>query len=401
MIKAHKIRLNPTAEQHSYFMKAAGTARYAYNWAVAQWREADGKKPTAQALKKRFNAQKPDWAYEVTKCAAEGAFTDFGTALTNFYEHRAEAPTFKKRSKGHFKFKLNNDKFDVSGSWVKVPKLGLVNLAEKRRYKGKILGATVSREAAWWYMSITVELPDCQPTPKSGECGVDVGLLRLATLSDGTGFENLRPLRHMLHWLARLQQLLACAQIGSHNREKLKAKIARLHKRIRDVRNDILQKMTTWITAHYGFVAVEDLHVKGLTQNHCLALSLADAALGRLLDLLETKVVSTNGQLVKVDRFFPSSKTCTNCAHIREELTLSDRVFVCPNCGFTADRDHNAAMNILKEGLRLAACRLDQSDQPPSDSGYDRRKSPPQTGYNLDTCDDLSSSSDHFCWSER
>jgi putative transposase len=367
MIKAHKIRLNPTAEQQTYFMKAAGIARYAYNWAVAQWRGAEGKKPTALELKKQFNAQKPEWTYEVTKCAAEGAFTDFGTALTNFREKRADAPTFKKRSKGHFKFKLNNDKFDVSGNWVKIPKLGLVNMAEKLRYKGKILGATVSREAAWWYISITVELPDCQAAPKSADCGVDVGVLRLATLSDGTGFENLRPLRHMLHKLARLQQPLAHTQLGSHNREKVKAKISRLHKRIRDVRNDILHKLTTWIADHYGFVAVEDLNVKGLTQNHCLALSLADAALGRLLDLLETKILSANGQLVKVDRFFPSSKTCANCGHKREDLTLSDRVFICPNCGIVVDRDHNAAMNILKEGLRLASL------QPSSGSGYDGR----------------------------
>lgn len=395
MIKAHKIRLNPTAEQHTYFMKAAGTARYAYNWAVARWQEADGKKPTALELKKQFNAQKPDWAYEVTKCAAEGAFTNFGTALTNFYEKRAETPSFKKRSKGYFKFKLNNDKFDVSGYWVKIPKLGLVNMAEKLRYEGKIVGATVSREAGWWSISIAVEMPDKKTLPTPGECGVDVGLLRLATLSDGTTFENLRPLRHMLHKLARLQQLFARTQMGSRNRERLKTKIARLHKRIGDVRRDILHKMTTWIAERYGFVAIEDLHVKGLTQNHCLALSLADAALGRLLDLLETKVISANGQLVKVDRFFPSSKTCANCQHKRDDLTLADRLFVCPNCGLVTDRDHNAAMNILNEGLRLASLRL------PSGSGYDGRKTPPQTGYNLDTRSDLSSTSDHFCRSER
>jgi putative transposase len=376
MIRAHKIRLNLTPEQHTYFMKAAGTARYAYNWAVAQWRAVAEKKPGALALKKQFNAVKPDWAYEVTKCAAEGAFTDFGTALTKFYEGRAGEPQFKKRSRGEFKFKLNNDKFDVSGWWIKVPKLGLVNLAEKLRYRGKILGATISREACWWYVSITAEVPDKKCVPKAGQCGVDVGLLRLATLSDGTVFENVRPLRHLLDKLARLQRVFARQQIGSHNREKMKAKIARLHKRIRDIRNDILHKLTRWIADHYGFVAVEDLHVKGLTQNHCLALSLADAALGRLLDLLETKVVSANGQLVKVDRFFPSSKTCANCDHKRADLTLAERVFVCLHCGFTADRDHNAAMNILKEGLRLAQTAA-------AGSGYDG-VSPPQTGYTLD-----------------
>src|SRR5258708_7693632 len=124
MIKAHKIRLNPSPEQYTYLMKAAGTARYAYNWAVTEWRAIAGKKPTALALKKRFNAEKPDWAYEVTKCAAEGAFTDFGKALTNFYAGRGGEPQFKKRSKGHFKFNLNNDKIELSGNWVNIPKLG-------------------------------------------------------------------------------------------------------------------------------------------------------------------------------------------------------------------------------------------------------------------------------------
>src|SRR5271165_1549216 len=185
MIRAHKIRLNPNAEQWAYFMKAAGTARFAYNWAVAHWREAEGTKPSALELKKQFNAEKPDWAYEVTKCAPEGAFTDFGTALNNFYAGRAEAPVFKKRSKGNFKFKVNNDKFDVLGHWVKIPKLGLVNLAEKLRFSGKILGAAISREADWWYISITVEMPDVQGCALPGQCGIDAGLLRLATLSDG------------------------------------------------------------------------------------------------------------------------------------------------------------------------------------------------------------------------
>src|SRR5689334_402797 len=106
MIKAHKIRLNPTLEQHTYFMKAAGTARYAYNWAVAAWREAEGQKPMALELKKQFNAIKPAWTYEVTKCAAEGAFTDFAAALRNFHAGRAETPSFKKRSRGCFSFKI-------------------------------------------------------------------------------------------------------------------------------------------------------------------------------------------------------------------------------------------------------------------------------------------------------
>jgi putative transposase len=377
MIKAHKLRLNPTPEQSNYFMKAAGTARYAYNWAVALWRESEGNKPTALQLKKRFNAEKPDWAYDVTKCAAEGAFTDFGKALTNYYVGRADAPTFKKRSKGHFKFKLNNDKFNVVGHWINIPKLGLVNMAEKLRLQGKILGAVVSREAKWWYVSITVEIPDVYGCARPEQAGIDVGLLHLATLSDGIAVDAVRPLRNLLARIKRLQQLLETKQPGSKNREKLKAKISRLHKRVRDIRHDLLHKLSNWIAQHYGFVAAENLNVAGMLQNHKLALSLSDAALGRLLDLLERKVPEFHGDFVQVDRFFASSKTCAACAHKRADLSLSDRTFVCPACGFSLDRDWNAALNILHEGLRVAS-----NPRRPVVATTDVNS--PSTGYNLD-----------------
>src|SRR5262245_4239276 len=185
MIQGHRIRLHPTAAQQQYFMKAAGTARYAYNWGVAQWRAAQGEKPSAMELKKRFNAGKPAWAYEVTKCAPEGAFFDLRDALKNFYEGRANAPQFKSRKRGYFSFYLANDKFNVSGHWLKVPKLGLVNMAEKLRFRGKILGATVSKEADWWYVAITVQTPEAEQPPKRKEkaCGMDVGINHLGTLS--------------------------------------------------------------------------------------------------------------------------------------------------------------------------------------------------------------------------
>jgi putative transposase len=373
MIRAHKIRLNPTPEQYTYLMKAAGTARYAYNQAVAWWQGAEGKKPTALGLKKKFNAEKPAWAYEVTKCAAEGAFTDLGKALTNFYEGRAGPPQFKSRKRGHFRFKINNDKFDVSGHWIKIPKLGLVNMAEKLRWDGKILGAVITRQGKWWYTSITVEVSDTYGCALSGEWGVDVGLLRLATLSDGTTYDRAQPLRKTLPRLARLQQVLARKEKGSKNYEKTKNKIRVVHKQVRDIRDDLLHKLTTEIARHYGLVAIEDLHVKGMVKNHHLALSLSDAALGRLLNFLERKVQTHLGIVVKVDRFFASSKTCSNpdCGWRADDQTLADRVFTCQQCGLTLDRDINAALNICREGLRIAfETGLRQLDSP-SGSGYD------------------------------
>lgn len=163
MIRAHQIRLNPTPEQETYFYKAAGTARFAYNWAVDQWDKVEGKKPGANALKKAFNAIKREqfeWVYDVTKCAAEQAFADFGVALTKYYQDKGGKPQFKSRNRGHFSFYLANDKFDVSGHWIKVPKLGLVNMAEKLRFHGKIMSARIKKQGNHWYASITVEMPD-------------------------------------------------------------------------------------------------------------------------------------------------------------------------------------------------------------------------------------------------
>lgn len=371
MLKAHKIRLNPNKAQVTYFYKASGIARYAYNWAVAKWREAVDKKPTAMQLKKQFNAEKPAWAYEVTKCAAEGAFFDFATALKRHSTEGAGEPHFKSRNRGHFSFYLANDKFDIRGSWLKVPKLGLVNLSEKLRFNGKIMGATISREADWWYVSITLEIADQKENQRpSGKCGMDVGILRLATLSDGTTFENARPLKKNQSRLARLQQIFAKKQKGSKNWLKLKSKIGRLHKQVRDIRNDVLHKLTTTVARQYELVAVEDLNVAGLLKNHKLAQALSDAALGKLKLLLTSKVQAIGGVVIEVDRFFASSKICSRCKHKRAELSLSERIFSCETCGLSLDRDLNAALNILEEGLRIAV------DNPPSGSGYDGCKKP-------------------------
>jgi putative transposase len=202
MIKAHKIRLNPTPEQANYFARAAGTARFTFNWARAEWQkqyEAGGK-PSALALRTQFNAIKKEqfpWVYEVTKCAVEGAFMDVAAAFKNFFEGRKAGrktgyPTFKSKRHSRPSFYLANDKFTVGDHWIEVPKLGRVNMAESLRFSGKIMSARISKTASWWFVSITVEVPDEIPLNDSPPVGVDVGLNRLATLSDGRQYENVR-----------------------------------------------------------------------------------------------------------------------------------------------------------------------------------------------------------------
>ena len=365
MIKAHKIRLNPTPEQANYFARAAGTARFTFNWAVAEWKRQyeAGEKPSALKLRTQFHALRREqlpWTYNVTKCAIEGAFMDVAAAFKNYFEGRRAGrktgyPKFKSKKRSRQSFYLANDKFAVGDHWIDVPKLGRVNMAESLRFSGKILSARISKTASWWFVSITVELPDEMPLNDHPPVGVDVGLNRLATLSDGRQYENQRPLVHQLKKLRRLNKQLARRCIGGKNWLKTKDKLGRLHYEIACIRLDWLHKLTTEIATTSGIVAVEDLHVKGLIRNRCLSRSFSDAAVGKLLDLLESKVPCLGGMLLKVDRFFPSSQLCHCCGARKEDLTLADRMFVCPDpdCGYSGDRDENAASNIILEALRV------------------------------------------------
>jgi putative transposase len=370
MIKAHKIRLHPTPEQANYFARAAGTARFTFNWAVAQWQQQyeAGGKPSALALRTHFNAIKKaqfPWVYEVTKCAVEGAFMDVAVAFKNFFEGRKAGrkigyPKFKSKKRSRPSFYLANDKFSVGDHWIDVPKLGRVNMAEKLRFSGKILSARVTKTAAWWFVSMAVEMPDDIPLNDHPPVGVDVGLNRLATLSDGRQYENQRPLVHQLKKLRRLNKALARRRIGGKNWLKTKNTLGRAHYEIASIRLDWLHKLTTEIATTSGIVAVEDLHVKGLIRNRCLSRAFSDAAVGKLLDLLESKVAAQGSMLLKVDRFFPSSQLCHCCGARKTDLQLLDRVFMCPDpdCGYTGDRDENASRNIVLEALRLFGLNL-------------------------------------------
>jgi Helix-turn-helix domain len=219
MIKAHKIRLHPTTEQATYFAKAAGTARYAFNRALAEWKRQSeaGEKPSALQLRTQFHALRKEqlpWTYDVTKCAIEGAFMDVAAAFNNFFEGRRAGrktgyPQFKSKKRSRQSFYLANDKFRVGDHWIDVPKLGRVNMAESLRFQGKILSARISKNASWWFVSITVHMPDEVVSNQKSPVGVDVGLNRLATLSDGRRYENQRPLGQQLKKLRRLNKELA------------------------------------------------------------------------------------------------------------------------------------------------------------------------------------------------
>src|SRR3984893_6883556 len=315
MIKAHKIRLNPTPEQAVYFAKAAGTGRFVWNWALAEWNRhyEAGEKPTALKLKKQFNEIRREqfpWTWEVTKNASDQPFLDLGKAFTAFFEGKAHLPRFKSKKRSKPSFYLANDQLELGDHRVWIPKLGWVKMAEKLRFQGKVTGARITRTADWWFVSIQVELPDALPEKKPAAVGIDVGLNRLATLSTGEGVENQTFLKTALKKLRQANKRLHRRKLGSKNREKARRQVARLHYRISCMREDALHKVTTRLADSYGIVGVETLNLKGLFKNRRLARSFSDASLGTLRRLLEAKVVERGGQVIKVDRFFPSSKTC-------------------------------------------------------------------------------------------
>lgn len=361
MIRSHRIRLNPTPEQEAYFRQAAGVRRFVYNWGLEEWQRQHkaGKKPTAHKLKKQFNAIKREhfpWVYDVSKSVPEGAFMDLGTAYRNFFEGCARYPRYKSKKRSRDGFYLANDRITVGEHWITMPHIGKVNMAENLRLAGKIMCVHVTRSAEWWFASITVEIPDPKRDhPHSGPAvGIDLGINRLATLSDGSALENQKPLRSHLRKIKRLHRSLSRKQPGSANWHKVRRKLARLYYRVACIRDDTLQKFTTHLAQNYAFITIEDLNIRGMVKNRRLALSLSDAALGRFEKLLKEKAEASGSVVVQVGRFYPSTRRCHQCGHERD-IALSERTYQCtnPKCRGVFDRDYNASQNILHEGQRL------------------------------------------------
>ena len=241
---------------------------------------------------------------------------------------------------------------------LKLPRIGRVHCMEnvhKRVNGARLVRITVSRRAGRWYASLTVERESATasaPTssPKRGAVGVDLGVKNIATLSDGFVIPNPRALGTRLKALRKAQQALSRKVKGSARREKAKERVARLHARVADVRADAINKATTLIARNYSTVCIEDLHVAGMVKNRHLARSVSDAALGEFRRQLEYKTARSGAVLRVVDRWFPSSKTCSNCGVVKAKLSLSERVFDCDACGLSIDRDLNAAINICVAG---------------------------------------------------
>lgn len=371
MILAHKIALDPNVEQAVYFARACGTARFAWNWALSEWQRQykEGGKPSEAALRKQLNTAKREqfpWMLEVTKVAPQQAIKNLGAAFKRFFEGKAKYPRFKKKGI-HDSFRAENGPgtFAFDEKRIKLPVVGWVKMREILRLEGKILSATVSRVADRWFVSVTVEVAHQVPAGENQAVGgVDLGVKALATMSDGGAVEGPKALRSNLKKLRRLSRSLSRKVKGSANRRKAKAKIARLHARISNIRKDGLHKLTTELVNRFAVIGIEDLNVKGMMANGKLSRAVADMGFHEFRRQLGYKAAMAGTRIVVADRWSPSSKTCSDCGHVVPTLPLSVRDWVCPACGSVHDRDRNAAINLMNIAASSAvtACGAGSSD---------------------------------------
>ena len=377
-IRGHIIELTPNNTQATYFKKACGVARFAYNWALGQWEkqyeqdkqyrndclakgiqidETKLHKPSQGKLRKQLNSikrQQFPFMLEVTKCSPQLAIMQLGDAFKRFFKGESKYPQFRKKGVND-RFSLSNDQFRIDGKHIKIPNLGWVKMRENLRFDGKILSAKVFTKGGKWFVSVAVELSKTtKPLPKTNKSvGIDLGITDLATLSDGTKIQAPKPLKNKLKKLQRLSKSLSRKQKGSNNREKAKTKLSRLHDKISNIRKDFLHKLTTDLVKKFDVICLENLNIKGMVQNRKLSRAISDLGFYEFKRQLIYKANQWGKAIKSVDRFYPSSKTCHHCQHKVDDLPLSVRYWQCPSCNTMHDRDVNASINILNKADKV------------------------------------------------
>jgi putative transposase len=379
--RGYKTELDMNNAQVTACLKHAGAARWAYNWGLSRYQEeyaAGRKPPNAISLHKELNVLKKTsypWFYEVSKCAPQEALRDLEKAFKRFFEnckkkkagaHRGKvgSPRFKSKKRGIGSFRLTGA-IHIFENAIQLPRLGRLRLKEKNYLPTSgvsILNATVSERAGRWYVSVQVEEEQAEPRLALGHTvGIDLGIKALATLSDGRTIANPEALRSNLKKLKRCSRQHSRKQKSSKNRKKAQQKLAKLHARIAHIRQDALHKATSLIVAKTkhdherpATIVIEDLNVNGMLKNRKLSRAIADVGLFEFRRQLTYKAVDAGSMVNMVSRWYPSSKTCSECGWVDEDQTLSDRTFICEECGIVLDRDLNAAKNLAQTGLNLS-----------------------------------------------
>ena len=357
MFAAHKIELRPTQAQSDYIDQACGSRRHCYNQLLAHFKEDGVKwsKKAAYAYYIESIRTQFDWYAEISSRVTRNAIDDLDNAFKHFFRRvklgqKPGFPTFKKKDQNDSFAMREVNKFDVVGRSLRVEKLKTrIKMRQRIRFSGEVKQVTISKRAGKYFASFMVDTEDVvAPLEQSGSVGVDLGIKELAVLSDGKVIPSSQPLKRSLKKLKSKQKKLSRKQSGSNRRAKAKYSITLLHYRVANQRAVVLHELSNYLTKTYKRIVLEDLNVKGMVKNHCLARAISDAGFGMFRQMVEYKAKWRGVEVVIADRFFPSSKTCSECGSIKS-MHLNQRTYEC-SCGMVRDRDLNAAINLNNYG---------------------------------------------------
>lgn len=371
--KAYKFRIYPNKEQEILIAKTIGCSRFVFNHFLGMWN--DVYKETGKGLTyNSCSAQLPrlkmelEWLKEVDSIAIQSAIKNLADAYNRFFKKQNDKPRFKSKKNNvqSYTTKYTNGNIAIVDNKIKLPKLGFVKFAKSREVHGRIMNATVRRNSSGkYFVSILTEV-DIQPLEKADSAiGIDLGITDFAILSDGHKIDNHKFTSKMEKNLKREQRKLSRHALIAKNKgidlldaknyQKQKRKVARLHERVINQRDDYLNKLSTEIIKNHDIICIEDLNAKGMLRNHKLAKSISDVSWYAFVSKLEYKATWYGKTIVKVSRWFPSSQICSDCGHHDGKKSLKIRDWTCPICHANHDRDINASKNILAEGLRTLA----------------------------------------------
>ena len=367
MLRAYKYRIYPTDDQKVLLAKTFGCCRFVYNWALnmkitayKERKETFGNVYLTNLMKSELKAEH-EWLAEVNSQSLQSALRNLDTAYRNFFRdtHAVGFPRFKSRKdRQSFQCPQHCSVNFVNGS-ISIPKAKDIPAVLHRKFKGTVKTVTVSMTPSGKYFAsvlVDTAIQELPVTPVQGDTalGIDLGIKSLAVCSDGRTFDNPKNLQRSLDRLKLLQKRLSRKRKGSANRNKARIHVARLQEHIANCRKDNLHKIAHALThdSQVRTICMEDLNVKGMQRNHHLAQAVGDASFGMFLTLLDYKCRWYGVNLIKIDRFAPSSKTCGKCGYVYKGLRLSERSWTCQECGTRHDRDFNAAHNIKEFGLK-------------------------------------------------
>ena len=360
MNKAFKYRIYPNVRQAIKLAQTFGCVRVIWNANVDSFNSYDKEtNPNPKIIEKKDLIIDKPWLNDVSAAAIQQKIRDFNETKKQFFNKNRKTeigrPSFKKKS-GNQSYRLPNQKFLLIDDKIRLEKIGLVKIVIDRPIpkNARLISCTVSKNySGQYFVSILVDLDIDKKIKTNKNVGVDLGLKHFATLSDGKAIENPRYFRENQSVIAKIQKYMSRKKKGSSRYGKNKLRIARLHNKIANRRNFFLHNVTTFLVSNYDIIYIEDLNTSGMLSNHKLAKSISDASFYTFRSMLEYKCKWYGKELVVIDRFYPSSKTCSKCGWKKADLKLSDRIFECKNCGNKIDRDLNAAINIERVGVNI------------------------------------------------